>query len=204
MKSSKWVGKLVEKKLVEIKCEFEREFGKNEDCLGHWNEIKFMMKYFSTYFPTKFKNASTTSKRPMVRFTHMNSNLELRMFPVYVLQYVRRDKNVSIEKIFSCGDAGIFPNANPCILILKDGHYYNVWDYCSLFNEIYCPTIRGSRKCNKGSSERYKERFRLRCMVSYSLEILHVCQGRCEKCLGKIEDHLINGENDEIFCDKCE
>ena len=203
MKSNKWLGKLVEKKLVKIKYEIEQEFGKNEDGHGHWNEIKFMMKYFSTYFPTKFKNACTTSKRPMVRFTHMNSNLELRIFPVYVLQYVRRDKNVSIEKNFSCGNDGIFPNVNPCILILKDGHYYNVWDYCSLFNEINCPTIRGG-KCNKGSSERYKKRFCLCCMVSYSLEILHVCQGRCERCLGRVEDHLVNGENDETFCHKCE
>ena len=141
MKSNKWIGKLVEKKLVEIKYEIEREFGKNEDGNGHCNEIKFMMKCFSTYFPTKFKNACTMSNRPMVRFTHMNSNLELRIFPVYVLQYVRHDKNVSIEKICSCGDDGIFPNVNPCILILKDGHYYNVWDYCSLFNEIDCPMI---------------------------------------------------------------
>ena len=41
-------------------------------------------------------------------------------------------------------------------------------------------------------------------MVSYSLEILHVCQGRCERCLGRVEDHLVNGESDEIFCNKCE
>ena len=94
---------------------------------------------------------------------------------------------------------------NPCVLILKDGHYYNVWDYNSLFNEIDCPIIRAGRKRNKGSSERYKKRFCLRCIVSYSLEILHVCQGRCEKCLGKIEDHLTtNIESDEILCDKCE
>ena len=88
---------------------------------------------------------------------------------------------------------------NPCVLILKDGHYYNVWDYNSLFNDIDCPIICGSRKRNKGSSERYKKRFCLCCMVSYFLEILHICQGRSEKCLGKIEDHLTtNIESDVI------
>ena len=57
----------------------------------------------------------------------MNSNLNLEMFPVYVLQY--DDKSISMGKVFSCGNDRIFTNVNPCVLILKDGHYDNVWDY---------------------------------------------------------------------------
>ena len=83
MKSNKWLGKVVEKKLLKIKREVEDEFGKSEHGRGHWNEIEFMMKRFPIYFPSKFKNV-TSSKRPMIRLTHLNFNLNLEMFPVYV------------------------------------------------------------------------------------------------------------------------
>ena len=64
-----------------------------------------------------------------------------------------------------------------------------MWDYGSLFNAIDCPTVN-QKKRYKSSSERYKKRFCLRCMVSFSNESLHVCQGMCDKCLEKVEDHL--------------
>ena len=169
MKSNKWLGKVVEKKLLKIKCEAEDKFGKSEYGRGHWNETEFMMKHSPIYFPSKFKNV-TSSKRPMITLTHVNSNLNLEMFPVYVLQYVRHDDDKSVL----IKTDGIFTNVNPCVLILKDGHYYNVWDYNSLFNEISWNIIHGGRKRNKGSSERYEKRFCLRWTVSYSLEILHV------------------------------
>ena len=41
-------------------------------------------------------------------------------------------------------------------------------------------------------------------MVSYSSEIFHVCQGYCDKCLAKIDDHVFDGHNEnEIVCSQC-
>ena len=132
----------------------------------------------------------------------------LNFFPVYILCYTTQgqNKNASIEKIFSCGDDGVFPSFNPCVLVLKDGNFYNVWDYNRLFNEIDCPNIN-QKKRNKGSGKRYKKCFCLRCMVSYSSESLHMCQGRCANCLETVENHL-NYDNsfyeEELHCSMCE
>ena len=74
MKSNKWLGKVVEKKLLKIKCEVGDEFGESEHGRSHWNEIEVMMKHFPIYFSSKFKNV-TSSKRPIIRLMHVNSNL---------------------------------------------------------------------------------------------------------------------------------
>ena len=129
-----------------------KKFGHNEDGRGHWDEVEFMISLLLRYFSTKQNKNETNCKRSIVAQL-MNSNSNLELFPVYVLQYVRRGKNVLLEKKFSCGDDGVFPNPNPCVLILKDNHFYNMWNYNSLFNEIDCPTLQG-RKHNKGSNER--------------------------------------------------
>ena len=42
--------------------------------------------------------------------------------------------------------------------------------------------------------------FCLRCMVSYSNDCLHVCQGRCHKCLESVEDHMMDYAVQEVFC----
>ena len=128
----------------------------------------------------------------MLHLIRSNSNSNLSTFPVYILRYVNQNDSAYIEKVFSCGNDGIFSNVNPCILLLKEEHFLNVWDYGSLFNKINCPTVN-QKKCNKGSNERYKKRFCLRCMVSFLNESLHICQGmcdKCDKCLEKVEDHL--------------
>ena len=75
-------------------------------------------------------------------------------------------KKSSVDKLFSCCDEGTFPNDAPCVMLLYQNHVYNVWDYNSLFNEVDCPKI--GRKCLWGSAVRYKKRFCLRCIVSYS------------------------------------
>ena len=125
----------------------------------------------------------------MLHLICSNSNSNLSTFPVYILRYVNKNHSAYIEKVFSCGDDGIFSNYNSHILLLKDEHFLNVWDYGSLFNEIDCPTVN-QKKHIKGSSERYKKCFCLRCMVSFSNESLHICQRMCDKCLEKVEDHL--------------
>ena len=104
-----------------------------------------------------------------------------------------------MKKVYSCGDNRIFPNINPCVLLLKDEHFFNVWNYASLFNEIHCPMIN-QKKRNKGSGERYKKQFCLRCMVSFSNQSLHICQGFCDKCLQRVDDHLCCGFYETKLC----
>ena len=132
---------------------------------------------------------TTKTKQPILNMISSNSNHDLATFPVYVLRHKNQDNTARREKVYSCGDNGIFSNINPFVLLLKDEHFLNVWDYALLFNEIDCPTIN-QKKRNKGSGERYKKRFCLRCMVSFSNQSLHICQGFCDKCLEKVEDHL--------------
>ena len=63
-------------------------------------------------------------------------------FSTYILQYSVDNKNhCSITKLFSCGDDGIFSNNKPCVLLLKDAYFYNVWGYDFLFNDIDTPKI---------------------------------------------------------------
>ena len=42
MKNERWIGKVVEKKLIEIKNELEEKVGKNEKGRGHWQEAEFI------------------------------------------------------------------------------------------------------------------------------------------------------------------
>ena len=89
------------------------------------------------------------------------------------------------------------------MLLLRDDHFLNVWDYTSMFNEVDCPMIN-NKKRNRGSGDRYKKRFSLRCMVSFSNDSLHVCQG---KCLENIESHVLDSVGfleDSIKCNACE
>ena len=171
---------------------------------GHWNEIEFIRRMLVQHFPMNF-NITIGSSQPMVNLTRSNCNLELSTYPTYIMRYVNKGTKSYIEKVFSCGDdESIFSNNRPCVLLLKDDHYLNVWDYSSLFNEIDCPDI-SKKKRNKGGGERYKKRFCLQCMVSFSNERLHICQGFCEKCLEKVENHL-DDSNDilDIMCEDCE
>ena len=87
---------------------------------------------------------------------------------------------------------------------LKDSHYLNVWNHAFMFNEVDCPLL--GKKRPKGSGERYKKRFCLCCMVSFSNEVLHVCQGKCPKCLGNFKNHMLSVHGscaDLILCDAC-
>ena len=58
-----------------------------------------------------------------------NCNEEPTTFPMFVLKYDDHDKSKGscIIKLFSCGDIEIFSNDKPCILLLRNGHFYNVW-----------------------------------------------------------------------------
>ena len=65
----------------------------------------------------------------MLNMRRENSNYEISMYPTFVLQYICEKNKSHIIKLFSCGDDGIFSNDRPCVLLLKDKHFYNVWKY---------------------------------------------------------------------------
>ena len=106
-------------------------------------------------------------------------------------------------KLFSCGDDGIFSNNKLCVLLLKDAHSYSIWGYDFLFNDVDTPKIGKER--TRRSSPRHKKLFCLHCMVSYSNDHLHVCRGRCHRCLGTNNEHEMAAAHDdrELFYDNC-
>ena len=185
-----------------MKQRLDRKFAKHDDGHCHLPEVDFIRKSLLESFPTNFGGGGhNNTKQKILKFMCQNSTSNVLIFPVYVLCYIYGGDNInkaSIEKVFSCGDDGIFPSFNPCMLTLKDGHFYGVWNYNRLFNKVDCLNI-SQKKQKKGILDRYKKLFCLRCMVSYSSEHLHVCQGRCSNCLETMENHL-NDDNNS-FCE---
>ena len=109
--------------------------------------------------------------KSVLNLRRRNCNEEPATFPTFVLKYDGRDKSKGsyhIIKLFSCGDVGIFSNDKPCVLLLRNGHFYNVW--------------------------------------KYEWNHLHVCEGRCIRCLSMTDEHLNDGnseEGDQITCGDC-
>ena len=103
-------------------------------------------------------------------------------------------------------DDGGFPHNDPCVLMLRDGHYFNIWQYEKLFMDVDGPCASARKHC-KGSVELYEKCFCLLCMVSYSSQSLHVCQHRCKGCLATADEHVMNvyygcGTIEKV-CEKC-
>ena len=147
------------------------------------------------------------SKMPIVRFKHDNCSKDITSFPTYILRHFIENKNTcKIEKLSSCGDEGTFPNDKPCVLLLKDRHFCNVWVHDVMFNDIDTPSIGKKRThelLDTKGTPRYQKLFCLRCMVSYSNYCLHVCQGCCYKCLTSTKDHMDDYSTQEVFCEDC-
>ena len=196
-------------KLQTISRDVSLRFGDNLKGRGHWEEIEFMRRSF----PYGGGRSSINVNKPAIRSSVLNMrrrncNEEPTTFPTFVLKYDDHDKSKGsrIIKHFSCGDIGIFSNDKPCILLLRNGHFYNVWKCEWLFLNMDNPKIHGKRKSGGASSQRYKKLFCLHCMVSYSNDHLHVCEGRCIRCLSMMDEHLNDDnsdEGDQITCGDC-
>ena len=196
-----WLSPRIMDKLNDlVKC-LENEFGQNVNGRGHSDEVALMRKLCAH----DIDNDCVLKDRPKLAISQIrrdNSSNRLDSYPMYILKHSVNNKNrCRIEKLFSHGDEGVFSNDKPCILLLKDKHFYNVWGYDFLFNDIDTPKICSTRTC--GSSLRYKKLFYLRCMVSYSNDSLHICHGRCHCCLGTDGDHVGPDDSREFFCDDC-
>ena len=115
---------------------------------GHWEEVVRMQGLLVDAFNLTPFYAMSPSHDFLCAY-RQNCEKELRTYPVYVLMHeLGRGKRSRFRKLYGVNDNGIFPNLSPLVLMLKDGHYYNVWDYQELF--IDCDN-RGIRKNVKGS-----------------------------------------------------
>ena len=126
---SGWITPRIMKRLVDISVSKEQKFGKNLLGRAHWDEISYIRELCicnSELFTLQLKG---TPKIPISKLRRENSMNELHKYPTYVLIHSTDDKNkCKIEKLYSYGDDGIFSNDRPCVLLLKDKHFYNVWD----------------------------------------------------------------------------
>ena len=135
-------------------------FGDNNNGRGHWTEIEMMRKFVCEELSSVTERMLNEACQLMLSMCHSNCSSDVKDYPTNVLCYLNeKGGKLKIKKLFSCGDNGIFFNDCPCVLLLRDNHLCNVWNYHSLFNEIDCPTISKKKKRNKGSGERYKKCF---------------------------------------------
>ena len=198
-----WLSPHIMDKLNDlVKC-LENEFGQNVNGRGHWDEVALMRKLCACDIDDD--HITLLKDRPKLAISQIrrdNSSNRLDSYFTYILKHSINNKNrYRIGKLFSHGDKGVFSNDKPCILSLKDKHFYNIWGYDFLFNDIDTPKIGSKQTC--GSSPQYKKLFCLHCMVSYSSDSLHICCGRCHCCLGTDEDHVRRGDSREFFCNDC-
>ena len=109
-----------------------KRFGENEHGRGHWDEI---LAIRDLCICDSNSNIMLLRERPKLAISRIRCDScsnDLRTFPTCILQYSVDNKNCcSIMKLFSCSDDGIFSNNKPCVLLLKDAHFYNVWGYDS-------------------------------------------------------------------------
>ena len=200
-KEGGWLTSTVERKLVKIKL----KLSKNENGGGHWNEVEQIQKLLVEEFGlTPFPTAAPS--QDFLCLYRQNCNKDLSTYPVYVLTHEIKGKKSYVKKLYGTNDDGLFPNLKPFMLLLRDGHYYNVWDYQALYIDKDVRYIR-PRKNVKGSLPCYKKRFCLRCLVSFCNEELHVCEDKCGKCLRHYADHdgqfVDDNEGDVTWCFDC-
>ena len=181
MKDRGYIGGQTKKKLREI----AKTLGNNSNGRGHWTDVSQIRKKLVDVFSLS-SCLNTEPAQDFMCVYRQNCQKGLEDYPVYVLTYELRGTRFKFVKLFGIGDDGIFPNLDPIVLLLRDGHYYNVFDYTGLF--IESDTAK-SKIGSRGSFLRYKKRYCLRCMVSFSNDELHVCEDRCRRCLQNRVDH---------------
>ena len=157
MKQKDWLGNVTREKLVNVKSGIDEYFDDNDNGRGHWTEIEMMRKFVCEELSSVTERTLNEACQLMLSMCHSNCLSDVKDYLTYVLRYLNEKGGKSkIKKLlFFCGDNGIFFNHRPCVLLLRDDHFCNVWNYGSLFKEIDCPTI-SKKKRNKGSGERYK------------------------------------------------
>ena len=116
MKEKKWLGKVVRKKLINIKEKLSNKFGENVKGRGHWEEIEFIRLMLVRNFATNF-NIAVGSSQPMMNLTRSNCNTNLNTFPAYNLRYVNKGTKSYIEKVFPCGNNSIFFKRSPMCIV---------------------------------------------------------------------------------------
>ena len=146
MKKSNWLTDTMIEKLQTISRGVSSRFGDNLKGRDHWEETEFMRRSFPHGGGGRGSiNMNKPTIKSVLGLRRRNCNEEPATFPMFVLKYDDHDKSKGshIIKHFSCGDIGIFSIDKPCVLLLRNGHFYNVWKYESLFLNMDNPKIRG-------------------------------------------------------------
>ena len=104
----------------------DKTFGKNYDGRGHWDETEMIKKLLLEKFPTGTTPDNDSCLQLMLNICLLNCSFCISNYPTYVLRYIDEKNGKSRIKKFSSGDNGIFFNDHPCVLLLKDGHFFNV------------------------------------------------------------------------------
>ena len=137
-----WLTQRTTERLLQIVRELDKKCGRNENGRGHWDEIEFIRKILSTGDDVA-DFSKDNLKLHVLKFRHDNSSKEISNYPTYVLKHSVDNKNCcKIEKLFSCG---VFSSDRPCVLLLRNDHFYNVWGHDSLFDDVDNPRI-GSKE----------------------------------------------------------
>ena len=152
MKRSNWLTASMFTKLLDILQTVREKFGRNNVNRGHWDEIELIRHLISRGC---IAEKGCSPKLPTLNMRRENSNYNLSTYPTFVLKYSCEKNKSKIIKLFSCGDLGIFSNDQPCIILLKDDHFYNVWRYETLFLDIDNLTICGKHKSGGASVQLY-------------------------------------------------
>ena len=93
---------------------------------GHWEEVVRMQGLLVDAFNLMPFYAMSPSHDFLCAY-RQNCEKELRTYPVYVLMHeLGRGKRSRFRKLYGVNDNGIFPNLSPLVLMLKNGHYYNI------------------------------------------------------------------------------
>ena len=155
MKKSNWLTDTMIEKLQTISRGVSSRFGDNLKGRGHWEEIEFMRRSFPHGGGCSI-NVNKPIKSSVLSLRRRNCNEEPTTFPTFVLKHDDHDKSKGsrIIKLFWCCDAGIFSNDKPCVILLRNGLFYNVWKYEWLFLNMDNPKICGKGKSGGASSQR--------------------------------------------------
>ena len=109
-----WITPKIMSKLIRFSSLIKQKFGENISGRGHWDEISYMHKLFAN--DSECFCLTETPKNVMTKLRQENSNLDLNEYPMYVLMHCNSGQNkCKIERLFSCGDDGIFSNDRPCV-----------------------------------------------------------------------------------------
>ena len=114
--NDRWLSEVTMNKLVEIRDKINSRFGDNDSGRGHWLEVEFIRKCLRKTINPHVKLLLTREHgtSPIRSLCWSNSSFDVQNYPTYIFRYLMsKDNKCTIEKVFSCGDSGVFACDKP-------------------------------------------------------------------------------------------